>query len=108
MPEILKEFDERIADGWPVSCDNSRPEIISYLKKRGINAIPCIKNRLIDRIDDLQTFDVVIDTSCVETAREFSLYSWSEDRNGNILPTPRDEYNHCIDSIFYGLGNVIK
>jgi len=108
LPGILKDFDERIADGWPVSCDNSRPEIISYLRKRGINAVASIKNRLIDRIDDLQTYDIIIDTSCVETSRECSLYSWAEDRNGNILPTPRDEYNHCIDSVFYALGNAIK
>jgi len=108
LPRILRAFDSRISEKWPVTCDNSRPEIISYLKNRGINAQACIKANLIDRIDDLQTFDLIINSGCLETAREFSLYSWSEDRNGKILPVPRDTHNHCIDSIFYGLGKAIS
>ena len=31
-----------------------------------------------------------------------------QDKNGNVLPRPRDRNNHLIDSVFYGLGDGIS
>jgi phage terminase large subunit len=108
LPEIVKNFDPMIREYWPITCDSARPDLIGYLRSFNINTVSCKKNELLDRIDQLSTWDVIISTDCPETYREFSLYSWQEDRNGNILPRPRDKDNHLIDSIFYGLGDGIS
>lgn len=108
IPTILKTFDPFVEQRRPVSCYNARPELIQYLRRAGINAVACKKLPIVDRIDDLSQWSIVIDPGCEEMAREFSLYSWQEDRNGNFLPRPKDENNHLIDSIFYAVGDSIK
>lgn len=108
IPAIVKGFDPMVSEGWPITCDNARPELIQYLRRAGINAVACKKSPIVDRIDDLQQWSIVIDPECEETVRELSLYSWEEDRNGNFLPRPKDEHNHLIDGIFYAIGDAIK
>ena len=52
---------------------------------------------------------VVIHTRCVETAREFKLYSFKVDRlTGDVLADIVDAWNHYIDAIRYALSPMIK
>jgi phage terminase large subunit len=97
----------RVRDRWPVYCDNSRPGLIQHLKGRGINAVAGEKLDLQTRIDGLKLWSIFIDPKCEKVIEEFGLYSWKTDRQGTILPVPKDKNNHSIDAVFYGLGKLL-
>ena len=74
-----------------VRADSARPESISYLKRHGLPRIAGAlkgKGSVEDGIGFIRSFDkVVIHPRCVNTAREFRLYSYKTDRlSGDILP----------------------
>lgn len=97
---------------WPIDCDNSRPETISYLKKNWqLKTQPADKWQgcVEDGITFMRKFEMIhIHQRCKHVADEFEAYSYKVDKDGNILPVIIDKYNHCIDSIRYALGRKIK
>ena len=110
--EFLKERIENIHK-YVIRADNARPESISYLKRHGLSMItPTIKGKgsIEDGIEYIRSFEaIIIHERCVETAREFRLYSYKTDpHSGDILPQILDENNHYIDALRYALEPLIK
>lgn len=110
--EFLKERIENIQK-YVIRADNARPESISYLKRHGLSMItPTIKGKgsIEDGIEFIRSFEaIIIHERCVETAREFRLYSYKTDpHSGDILPQILDENNHYIDALRYALEPLIK
>ena len=110
--EFLKERIENIHK-YVIRADNARPESISYLKRHGLSMItPTIKGKgsIEDGIEFIRSFEaIIIHERCVETAREFRLYSYKTDpHSGDILPQILDENNHYIDALRYALEPLIK
>ena len=110
--EFLKERIENIHK-YVIRADNARPESISYLKRHGLSMItPTIKGKgsIEDGIEFIRSFEaIIIHERCVETAREFRLYSYKTDPySGDILPQILDENNHYIDALRYALEPLIK
>ena len=104
MPEIAAHA---------VRADSARPESISYLKRHGLPRIAGAlkgKGSVEDGIGFIRSFGkVVIHPRCVNTAREFRLYSYKTDRlSGDILPLPLDEHNHWIDALRYALEPLTR
>jgi phage terminase large subunit len=92
--------------------DSSRPETISYLQRHGMPRIKAVKKwpgSLEDGIDFLKSFrKIVVHPDCIGTINELTYYSYKVDKiTGDILPDVVDAYNHYIDAIRYGLGNLI-
>ncbi|EMG31562.1 PBSX family phage terminase large subunit [Campylobacter showae] len=109
---FLKERIENIHK-YVIRADNARPESISYLKRHGLNMItPTAKGKgsIEDGIEYIRSFEaIIIHERCVETAREFRLYSYKTDpHSGDILPQILDENNHYIDALRYALEPLIK
>ena len=73
---------------------------------------PTIKGKgsIEDGIEFIRSFEaIIIHERCVETAREFRLYSYKTDQHsGDILPQILDENNHYIDALRYALEPLIK
>ncbi|WP_109146923.1 PBSX family phage terminase large subunit [Campylobacter concisus] len=110
--EFLKDRIEDIHK-YVIRADNARPESISYLKRHGLSMItPTIKGKgsIEDGIEFIRSFEaIIIHERCVETAREFRLYSYKTDpHSGDILPQILDENNHYIDALRYALEPLIK
>lgn len=110
--EFLKDRIEDIHK-YVIRADNARPESISYLKRHGLNMItPTIKGKgsIEDGIEFIRSFEaIIIHERCIETAREFRLYSYKVDpHSGDILPQILDENNHYIDALRYALEPLIK
>ncbi|ORI00256.1 PBSX family phage terminase large subunit [Campylobacter concisus] len=110
--EFLKERIENIHK-YVIRADNARPESISYLKRHGLSMItPTIKGKgsIEDGIEYIRSFEaIIIHERCIETAREFRLYSYKTDpHSGDILPQILDENNHYIDALRYALEPLIK
>lgn len=117
----LNDTTEYIDGGIPgirkyvVRADCARPESISHIKKQkgGMPKItPCTKGAgsVEDGIEHIRNYGrVYIHPRCVETAKEFRMYSYKVDRlTGDILTTIVDAYNHYIDALRYALEPLIK
>lgn len=94
-------------------ADNSRPETISYLKRKGMPLVePCEKGKgsVEDGIEFIRSFNkVVIHTRCVGTKQEFDNYSYKTDRlTGEVLTIIIDKWNHHIDALRYALEPIMK
>ena len=84
-------------------CDSARPEIIEDLKRSGINAKPVKKNTILHGIDLIKRHKVYIHKDSTNILDEFKNYKWKKNKDGNILDTPEDKYNHGIDAIRYAM-----
>jgi phage terminase large subunit len=97
---------------YPIKFDCSRPETISYLANLHYHAVACKKwqGSVEDGIEYMRGFKkIIIHPNCPNTANEFRRYSYKIDKRTNeILPIVIDDFNHAIDSIRYGLDDLIK
>ena len=75
-----------------------------------IRAVEKGKGSVEDGIEYIKSFDrVIIHERCIETIKEFSLYSYKEDpRSGDITSDIVDANNHCIDALRYALERCMK
>lgn len=97
------------AEKWPITADSARPETISYMNGKGFNIRSSKKGAgsVMDGIEFLKSFDIVIHPRCKHTLDEFSLYAWKIDpHTGEILPVLSDKKNHVIDSARYSLESL--
>lgn len=95
-----------------IRADNSRPESISHVQRKGLPGLTAADKwpgSVEDGIAFIKSFrKVVIHPDCEATAREFRLYSYKVDRlTGDIMPKIVDANNHYIDAIRYGLQPLI-
>lgn len=97
---------------WQIKGDNSRPETISAMNKRGFNVIAAQKwgGSVEDGIAHLRAFEeIVIHERCKHTAEEARLYSYKLDKQTEeVLPIIVDKHNHCWDAIRYALDGLIR
>ena len=42
----------------------------------------------------MKGFDILITANSTNLIKEFKKYKWKEDRNGNVLNKPIDDFNH--------------
>jgi phage terminase large subunit len=118
------------ARDWVIRADNSRPETISYVKKKCFRIVPCVKKWSANNVEDksglkvtmpskssiedgiayMRKFEkIIIHERCKHTAQEFKLYRYKTDKlTEEVLPLIVDADNHCIDSIRYALEPLIK
>ena len=94
---------------WLITADSSRPETVSYMKRKGFRVAPAIKGAgsVEDGIEFLKSFDIVVHPRCVQTADEFQTYSLKVDpKTLEILPLLEDKDNHVIDACRYACEAV--
>ena len=94
---------------WLITADSSRPETVSYMKRKGFRIQGAVKGpgSVEDGIEFLRTFDIVAHPRCVHTVEELTLYSWKTDPlTGEILPVLADKDNHVIDAARYGVEGL--
>jgi phage terminase large subunit len=95
-----------------IKADNSRPETISHVAKRGFSITGAAKwaGSVEDGIAFLRSFEeIVVHQRCKHTLEEMRLYSYKVDRlTGEVLPVIIDKHNHCIDAIRYGLDGLVQ
>lgn len=87
--------------------DSAEVKSIEELKRDGLYRIyPAVKGQgsVLQGIQKLQQFDIVVDPSCEHTITELQNYAWKKDRqSGEYVNEPIDEFNHCIDALRYSL-----
>ena len=92
-------------------ADSAEQKSIAELQTLGLRrAIPVDKGKgsVLQGIQFLQQFDIIVDERCVKTIEELENYTWQKDKHTNeYINKPCDSYNHCIDAIRYALQNLI-
>lgn len=100
-----------------IKADNSRPETISFMNRRGFVVTACNKTSgsnegfVRDGIEFMKKYaHIYIHPRCVESLNEFQHYKYKVDKNDKdkILPIIVDAFNHIIDAIRYSLENLIR
>jgi phage terminase large subunit len=86
----------------PIPVDPSRPELIEELKRSRFNAISA-DNDLLDGIDYVRDFELIIDPAAYQVITELRNYCLRPGPNGKPTSKPVDEFNHALDALRYGL-----
>lgn len=95
-----------------IRADNSRPETISYISRKGFNIEAARKwpGSVQDGITWLRSFQkIIIHTDCPNVRDEFKNYSYKVDRlTGDVTTDIIDLHNHGIDGLRYALEPLIS
>ncbi len=94
---------------WLIRADSSRPETVSYMRRRGFRITSALKGQgsVEDGIEFLRSFDIVVHPRCTKVAEELTLYAYKVDEHtGDILPVLEDKNNHTIDALRYALEEL--
>lgn len=110
MPSFYNQVPQ--SSSWPIKADCSRPETISYIRRKGfmIDGAEKWQGSVEDGIEHLRSFEkIVIHERCKRTIDESYLYKYKVDRITNeVLPIIVDKHNHCWDAIRYSLDGYIQ
>lgn len=93
-----------------ITADSAEPKSIDELKSYGLRVKGAKKGRdsIMNGIQWIQDLKIIIHPRCVNFLTEISNYTWDEDRLGNKLNRPIDDFNHLMDAMRYGLEKYIN
>lgn len=93
-----------------IVADSAERKSVEEIKRAGIMKIkPCEKGQgsIIQGIQKLQNYEIIVHPSCKEIITEFENYAWKKDKiTGEYINEPIDMYNHYIDALRYSLQCV--
>lgn len=93
-----------------ITADSAEPKSIEELRRLGIRRIkPAEKGKdsIVNGIQKIQDFHIIVHPRCVNFITEISCYSWAKDKFDNAVNKPVDDYNHLMDAMRYALENKI-
>lgn len=90
-----------------ICADSAEQKSIDEIKRLGIPRIkPCVKGKgsVLQGIQKLQQYELVVHPSCVNVIEELENYAWKKDRQTNeYINEPAEGYDHYMDSLRYSL-----
>lgn len=93
-----------------IICDSAEPKSVADFRAYGLSARAAEKgpDSVAYSMKWLQRLaKIVIDPArCPHTAREFQMYEYEQDKDGNYISAYPDKDNHHIDAVRYGLNLV--
>ena len=108
--DIIKEI-KRLPDGMTRKCwaDGAEPKTIKEIRNAGIPILSAKKGSgsVVDGIQFMQGLEICITERSVNIKREFDNYTWQQDKAGEWLKIPVDDYNHAIDGVRYVCYNEL-
>ena len=93
-----------------IYADSAEPKSIEELHRMRWNVKPTVKgaDSIMAGIDMLKRYELKVTAKSLNLIKEFQNYKWIEDKNGNLLNKPVDNYNHAIDAIRYAVYNKLS
>lgn len=91
-------------------ADSAEPKSIEELHRMGWNVKPTAKGKdsIMAGIDILKRHKLVVTSDSPNLIKELQNYKWMQDKNGNLLNRPIDNYNHGLDSVRYATFNRLS
>ncbi len=93
-----------------IVADSAEPKSIDELRSLGLYRIKGAqkgKDSVMNGVQFIQDFEIIIDPICVNFITEISNYRWDEDKFGNKLNRPVDDFNHLMDAMRYAIEQYI-
>ena len=94
-----------------IIADSAEPKSIDRLYDLGIRGIKAArkgKDSIMNGIDYLQDFKIIIHPICVNFLLEIQNYAWQTDKNGKQINKPIDDFNHLMDAMRYATEDFAK
>lgn len=93
-----------------ITADSAEKKSIAEMRRHGISRIREAKkgpDSIIQGIQFLQQFKLVVDERCVKLIEELENYTWTKDKKTNEYTNkPVDSYNHVIDATRYAVESI--
>lgn len=90
-----------------IMADSAEQKSIEEIKRAGVNRIkPCAKGKgsILQGIQKIQQYELIIHPSCKQIKEELENYSWKKDKNTNeYINEPIDAWNHYLDALRYAM-----
>lgn len=89
-----------------IKADCAEPKSIAYLRKMYLPHVRASKkgpDSIRAGISLIQDYKIIIHPRCVNFITEISNYTWDEDKFGNKVNKPIDDFNHLMDAMRYGM-----
>lgn len=93
-----------------ITADSAEPKSIDELKGYGLHVKGAKKGKdsVNNGIQFIQDFEIIVHPRCVNYLTEISNYTWMQDKFGNKLNVPIDDFNHLMDAMRYGIEQHIS
>lgn len=108
--EIYENIKEMGYSKERITADCAEPKSIDELKGYGLRRITGAqkgKDSINNGIQFIQGFEIIIHPKCVNFLTEIKNYTWDEDKFGNKINVPIDEFNHLMDAMRYAVERYI-
>lgn len=92
-----------------IRADSAEPKSIEELYQEGLKGITGArkgKDSILNGIQRIQDYELIVHPRCVNVLRELSTYQWAKDRFEKYTGKPEDENNHAMDAMRYGLEDI--
>lgn len=95
-----------------ITADAAEPKSIDRLRTLGVDHIRKArkgKDSIMNGIDYIQDFHIIIHPRCVNFLTEIGNYTWDTDsKTGKKINKPIDDFNHLMDAMRYALEDFSK
>lgn len=111
--------NERIADritemGYAkevITADSAEPKSIDRLRTLGLRRVRAAqkgKDSILNGIDRIQDYELIVHPRCKNFLVEIYNYTWAKDKFGRAINKPIDDFNHLMDAMRYALESDTK
>ena len=106
---IAQKIKDMGYGGQRIICDSAEPKSILELIQCGIMAEPSRKGRdsVTHGIQQIQNYKIIVHPRCVEFWKEINNYCWKKDKFDKPTDTPEHEFSHGMDSMRYGVADLL-
>jgi len=95
-----------------IIADSSEPKSNDELRRLGITRLKSArkgKDSVLNGIQFIQNFQIIVHPSCVNALNEFENYTWKKDRQTGLYTNkPIDSYSHLMDAMRYGMQDMMR
>ena len=94
-----------------ISADSAEPKSIAQLRGLGLSRIHAAKkgrDSVMNGIQLIQGYKIIIHPRCVNFLTEISNYTWDKDKFDNTINQPIDDFNHLMDAMRYAMERFGK
>lgn len=108
--DIYKEITALGYSKERITADSAEPKSINELNELGlrVKAAKKGKDSILNGIQWIQDLEIIIHPRCNNFLTEISNYQWAEDKFGQRLNKPVDDFNHLIDAMRYAVEDYIQ
>ena len=93
-----------------ITADSAEPKSIDDIRSKGIYRIKAAKkgkDSILNGIQNIQNYKIIIHPKCENFLIEINNYVWSN-KNGIVINKPIDDFNHLMDALRYAMEDTKK